>query len=118
MKGILIVSKFWTNIFSAGKAAAITIFPFIFVLNRLFAQDDVLVNHERIHIRQAIELLVLPFYLAYILEFLLRYIQHRDFKKAYLAISFEREAYTEERNLTYLKKRKIWSFLRYMKDAK
>lgn len=114
MKGILIVSRFWTKIFSAGKAAAVTIFPFILLADARLAEDKVLLNHERIHLRQALELLVIPFYLLYGLEFCWHYFQHRDFRKAYLSISFEREAYANEKNLAYLPKRKCWSFVRYI----
>ncbi|HLS95438.1 hypothetical protein BC792_101223 [Sphingobacterium allocomposti] len=114
MRGILIVNKFWTNLFSARKAAAVTVFPFIFVLNRSFSQDRVLVNHERIHIRQALEMLVIPFYLWYLLEFLIRYVRYGRFRKAYLNICFEREAYAGEKDQHYLKKRKPWAFLLYL----
>ena len=31
MKGKILVSRFWTKVFSFGKAEAITIFPFIFL---------------------------------------------------------------------------------------
>jgi hypothetical protein len=31
--------------------------------------DKVFVNHEKIHLRQQLELLVLPFYVWYIIEF-------------------------------------------------
>jgi hypothetical protein len=33
--------------------------------------------------------------------------------KAYLAISFEREAYAKEDDFDYLKKRKFWNFIKY-----
>lgn len=35
--------------------------------------------------------------------------------KAYREISFEKEAYENERNLHYLEKRKWFSFLKYLK---
>lgn len=80
--------------------------------------DVVLINHESIHIAQAIELLVVPFYIFYFFEFLIRLIEYRDFHRAYLNISFEREAYHNEDNLGYLKSRKSWAFLRYYKFKK
>lgn len=74
-----------------------------------------LINHERIHIRQAIELLVLPFYVWYLIEFMIRYIHFRDFKRAYYSISFEREAYENQHRLNYCSTRPFWCFLNYVK---
>lgn len=71
-------------------------------------------NHERIHVRQQLELLILPFYIWYALEFILRWIQYKEIHKAYRNISFEREAYSNEANLHYLKNRKCWSFAGYL----
>ncbi|WDF68142.1 hypothetical protein PQ465_17820 [Sphingobacterium oryzagri] len=115
MHGVLIVSWFWTNFFSGGRAVAITIFPFIFVSRSDLAKDNVLLNHERIHLQQALELLVLPFYIFYLLEFCLRYVQHKNFNKAYFALSFEQEAYAFQADLGYLRRRKLWAFRRYLK---
>ena len=114
MRGKVIVSKFWTKFFSLGKAQAITIFPFIFLKYQSDKINKVLINHERIHILQAIELLILPFYILYLTEFMVRLIQYRNFTRAYLNISFEREAYENENNLDYLKTRKFYSFLKYV----
>lgn len=113
MKGKVIVSSFLTRLFSAGRASAVTIFPFIFVKTRKLREDMVLINHEQIHIAQALELFVFPFYLLYLLEFLIQLVRHRDFHRAYRNISFEREAYCNETDLDYMKYRKVWSFTRY-----
>lgn len=48
--------------------AGITIFPFIFV-KRL--NNVKLINHEKIHIRQQLELLVIPFFIIYGIEWLI-----------------------------------------------
>ncbi|MCM1292357.1 MAG: hypothetical protein NC111_02945 [Bacteroides sp.] len=61
-----------------------------------------MINHERIHTAQMRELLFIPFYIIYFLEWLMRLIQHRNWFKAYKAISFEKEAYTHGDDLTYL----------------
>jgi hypothetical protein len=37
------------------------VFPFVIVGDALDKENSVLVNHEKIHIRQQLELLVLPF---------------------------------------------------------
>nr|WP_248395372.1 hypothetical protein [Bizionia sp. M204] len=92
----------------------LTIWPFIFLKNRLLKEDVVLINHERIHIRQQIELLVLPFFILYVLEFILRFFQYRSWHLAYRNISFEREAYENENDLNYLKSRPFWNFSNYV----
>lgn len=91
----------------------ITLFPFIFLFSENEKQDLVVLNHEKIHIRQQFELLIFPFFLWYLLEFLYKWILFKDKKKAYLNISFEREAYTNEKDLHYIKQRSFWSFLNY-----
>ncbi|MGV0970286.1 MULTISPECIES: hypothetical protein [unclassified Empedobacter] len=92
----------------------ITIFPFIFLRDKKLKNDEVLINHETIHIIQQLELLVVFFYPFYLIEYAIRLIQYRDQHKAYRNISFEREAYANENNLNYLKKRKFYSFLKYI----
>ncbi|WP_026704136.1 hypothetical protein [Flavobacterium soli] len=93
----------------------LTLFPFVMLRNNSDKENKVLLNHEKIHIRQQLELLILPFFLLYFLEYLFRLVQFKDRNKAYRNISFEREAYVNERNLDYLKYRKIWNFLVYIK---
>lgn len=115
MKGKVIISSFLTTLFSAGRANAVTIFPFVFVQAKRMREDSVLINHEQIHIIQSLELLVLPFYVLYVMEFFIRFVRCRDFNRAYRNISFEREAYHNETDLNYLKNRKYWSFIRYYK---
>lgn len=92
----------------------ITLFPFVFVKYGRLKHDRFLINHERIHLKQQLELLILPFFIWYVLEFLLRYIQYKNWHQAYRHISFEREAYQKESDLEYLKKRSFWSFLKYL----
>ena len=91
----------------------ITIFPFMFLKNKGLKINFVLINHEKIHLRQQIELLVVPFFILYCLEFLVRLIQYKKWKLAYRNISFEREAYANEWNLDFLKKRSFWNFIHY-----
>lgn len=90
---------------------AITLYPFIFVRNDSDKLDKELINHERIHLRQQKELLVLFFYIWYFLDFLFKYLRYRNWDKAYRNIIFEREAYNNQSNLDYLKVRGIWWFL-------
>lgn len=88
----------------------ITLFPFIFV--RKDKVSKVLVNHERIHIRQQAELLLVGFYVVYLVHWLWNLAKYKDANKAYRNIVFEREAYENEGDLDYLKNRKIFALWR------
>lgn len=92
----------------------LALFPFVFLKTKELRYHKNLINHEKIHLRQQLELLVLPFYIIYGMEFLVRMLYYRNWKNAYRNISFEREAYENEKNLDYLKSRPFWEFLRYM----
>lgn len=92
----------------------LTLWPFIILKEPHLKTDTVLVNHERIHLRQQQELLLFPFYLLYLIEWLFRSIYYWDSYKAYKNLSFEREAYSHEHDLEYLQHRRPFSFLRYL----
>ncbi len=108
---ILIVFKYLTPKGFRG----ITIYPFVFLANKSDRNDLVFVNHERIHIRQQLEMLVLPFFVWYAIEFIFRCIQYRNAKMADYNISFEREAYAKEKELDYLQSRSFWAFCDFLK---
>ena len=95
---------------------AITILPFIFVRNKLLAQNAVLLNHEHIHLRQQLELLILPFYIWYITEYFIRLIMYKSKWQAYRNISFEREAYANDSNPHYIRRRSFWNFIKYLRS--
>lgn len=92
----------------------LTTFPFIFVRQDMDKENLVFLNHEKIHLRQQLELLILPFFIWYFLEYLVRLVQYRNRELAYRNISFEREAYTNETNLDYLKSRSLLRFAKYL----
>ena len=94
--------------------SGLAIFPFVFVAKQKYMGNTVFINHEKIHIRQQLELLVFPFFMWYFLEFLVRLLQYRDKYVAYKNISFEREAYANEHDPMYLKSRNLWRFLNYL----
>ena len=91
----------------------ITLWPFIIARKKRLKEDAVFVNHEKIHLRQQAELLVIPFYLWYSLEFVFRIFQYKNKQAAYKNISFEREAYGHEKDPAYLKARPFWGFINY-----
>ena len=76
--------------------------------------DAHVINHERIHTRQQIEMLVIPFYIFYIAEWLIRLVQYRNHHKAYMNISFEREAYSHGHDLSYLNSRKLYAWIKFI----
>lgn len=90
------------------------LFPFVFFKNSSDKKNMTLLNHEKIHLRQQLELLLFPFLILYSLEFIIRLIQYKNFDKAYRNISFEREAYANETNFDYLKNRNFFGFLNYL----
>jgi hypothetical protein len=106
---ILIVFKYLTPKGFRG----LTFFPFVFLADKDDKLNKFFINHEKIHLKQQLELLIFPFYVWYILEYFYRLIQYKNKKEAYYNISFEREAYKNEKDLNYLKKRSLWEFLKY-----
>lgn len=92
----------------------ITIFPFVFLKHKKDVANKTLLNHEKIHLQQQVELLILPFYLWYFVEFLVKLAIYKNKNKAYKNISFEREAYRFDNNLDYLNTRKRFGFIKYL----
>ena len=92
----------------------LSLWPFIFLKNDSLKEDIVLINHEKIHLQQQKELLIVPFYIFYIIEWIFRTVFYFNSYKAYQNISFEREAYYHEKNLDYLNDRKAFSFIKYL----
>ncbi len=107
---IFVVSKYLTPKGFRG----ITFFPFVFLSDKKDKANPIFLNHEKIHLRQQIELLVIPFFIWYGFEFLIRLIQFKSWREAYYNICFEREAYKKEKDLSYLKQRSFWNFLKYI----
>ncbi|WP_395074008.1 hypothetical protein [Flavobacterium sp.] len=92
----------------------LTFFPFVILKYKSSKNDLITINHEKIHIRQQLELLILPFYVWYFGNLFYNYLKYRNFQKAYRNIIFEREAYANETHLNYLKSRSFWRFLKYL----
>lgn len=90
----------------------ISLWPFVLVKPN--EPDGILINHERIHLRQQAEMLVIPFYIWYLLEWLIKLAYYKNWDQAYRNICFERESYINEDKLDYLKTRGFWEFLKYL----
>jgi len=93
---------------------AINLFGILFVRKDASFLTEKDMNHEKIHTAQGRELLWIVFYLWYGIEWVIRFIQYRSSKQAYYNISFEREAYANEKDLGYLIKRRLFSFWHYV----
>lgn len=78
---------------------AINLFGIIVTCEEL---SKVELNHELIHTVQARELLYIPFYLWYIIEWFYLYLKYRDWMRAYYNIRFEKEAYAHQEDLEYI----------------
>lgn len=95
------------------KGYCLNLFGTLWTRDKSWIDRDV-INHESIHNAQQRELLFIPFYVLYILEWLIRLVCYRNLNKAYTDISFEREAYANGHDHSYLKKRRPYSFLKYI----
>jgi len=90
---------------------AINLFGVLFVRKNVILTDEI-INHESIHTSQIRELLYVFFYLLYLLEWIFKLFKYG--LNSYYNISFEREAYDNENELTYLNSRKRFAFLKYL----
>ncbi len=101
----------WITSLSGKSISAITLAPFGIYIKEKYIDNQKTINHEKIHWKQQIEMLILFFYLWYFIEWLIRLITTND---AYHSISFEKEAYDNDDNLDYLKSRKLYSWIKYL----
>lgn len=132
--------KVVNNIIPVKGKKAMTIWPFLFIRKdeRMTRDDD---NHEDIHSEQQMEVICIAFllirflslvfdalsmwwvfvsptvyYALYGLEYAFRRIVLRnDANTAYKSVSFEREAYENETNYSYIKNRSMFAFIKYLK---
>ena len=89
----------------------INLFGILFCRKQL---DKIDINHEAIHSKQMQEMLYIPFYIWYIIEYLIKLF----IGNAYRNLSFEREAYNNQYNLNYLNNRKHYSWIKYVVERK
>jgi len=91
---------------------AITLFFLVFSKGEISEETR---RHETIHFQQYLETFVVGFLLIYIFEYLYSaLIKKKGFSRdSYLAIRFEQEAWTQDKDVDYLKTRKRFSWLNY-----
>ncbi len=127
----------FNNIIPFKGFLAICLWPYIFVrMSEAHLYNVNKSNHEHIHAEQQKEmlcvgvalavfacivggglwsLLCLPIFLWwYCIEWLIRFLCCWNFDKAYRNISFEREAYSNEKDLDYLRRRQYFAWISYI----
>jgi hypothetical protein len=114
---IILYSNFLTKSFTLGSRIVngFAFFPFIVVRRDLRGtiEAQYTINHERIHIRQQVELLLIIFSIWYIISYIKGRFGGFSKREAYRNIIFEREAYENMYDMRYLENRKLFSFLNY-----
>lgn len=97
-------------------------YKYINIFGLIFTRDkskitDVEYNHEKIHLKQMQEMLWLPFYIWYGIEYLIISIARLSDKQGdrYHDVSLEEEAHNNDTNLEYYKQRKHFAWLKYIK---
>ena len=108
---VLIIPYIFPSTFNA-----LAVWPFIILKEPGLKGDAILLHHERIHLRQQLELLWIFFFIIYLTEFIAKIIIYKQPKRAYRNISFEREAYENEYDLDYVRRKPMWSFRAYIFD--
>lgn len=103
-----------TSILPFNGFSAINLLGILFVHPGVYLSNEMM-NHERIHTAQQREMLFVFFFLVYFIEWLVRLPMRGN---AYRNISFEREAYANQRNLNYLESRPLYAWRRYMKRVR
>ena len=87
--------------------------PFGIYIHEAHMNNQRIVNHERIHWQQQLEMLVLFFYLWYLIEWVIKLFKYG--KQSYYNISFERECRDGQYDNNYLKKRKAFTWIKYLR---
>lgn len=106
----------YNNIIPFEGYKAVNLFGVLFVRAGSTMSEEEL-NHERIHTAQMKEMLYVPFYIWYCVEYLIKR-WSRTQSEAYEAIGFEREAYDNQDNLTYLESRRHYAWRAYLSKDK
>ena len=112
----------YNNIIPFPGYLAINLFGILFVRKDAAQRKSVsefVINHETIHSKQMKEMLWIPFYIWYGIEWFIKLFNYNfDSHTAYRNISFEREAYENENDLSYKYHRKRYNWLKLLKRTK
>lgn len=94
---------------------AINLFGIIFAKGSCDAE---VLRHEYIHTLQMRETGYIGFYLFYVVEWLVKAVLKRSFFQGYLAISFEREAYTFDYDSNYPRRRRHYAWRHFLRSGR
>lgn len=95
----------------------LAVWPFILVKEQAYTQkgnSTHTLRHERIHIRQQLECLLVGFFALYAVQLLVGLLRYGSLSDAYHAVCFEMEAYDNENKGSYLRRRRPFAFLQYL----
>lgn len=113
---VAIYSKGLLKLIGIKNAKAFAIFPIMGFKDESFETQRI-INHEKIHFRQQIELLFIGEILCRLIERLyLRLFLSKNSLDSYKLCCFEQEAYLNQDNDNYLKDRKLFSFIKYIRN--
>jgi len=95
------------------NTTVITLAPFgIYFKNEKNIKFTYIVNREKIHWRQQMEMFIIPYYVWYMIEYLIKVIIYGEY--AHASISFEREAYKYNTNPMYYINRKRYAWIQFI----
>lgn len=88
---------------------------FVFIWICKLTKDEVqLVRHEKIHFLQQVEMLFIFHWIFYALFYLISRVKGHGHYVAYRYNPFEMEAYSNEHDVDYLRKRKMFAWASYV----
>lgn len=102
--------NWFVTLITFGWASGITLAPFGIYLKEKHFGDIRIINHESIHWKQQLEMLIVFFYLWYFIEWIIKIFTSSG--SAYRSLSFEREAYDNENDFNYLETRKHFAWFK------
>ncbi len=102
--------------FVGNGVKGICLAPFGIYIKKKSMKDIKTIQHESIHWKQQWEMMLIFFYLWYFVEYLIRlfFFENGRLNNAYRNISFEREAYDNDGDDTYLASRNLFSWTKYL----
>lgn len=110
------LKKVYSKHFPFEGYIALTFYPWEFIRKDLKDKYTPTTDrHETIHGHQQVETLWLLFFILYSFEYIIKlFVCGFNHKKAYHSISFEQEAYANEKNENYLNKRHSYAWVKYV----
>ena len=85
----ILISPAFIRYFTPKNISGISIFPFIILERKEIKEDKTFVQHEMIHIRQQMELILILFIILYYLEFLILFIKYGNLQQAYRYVLYK-----------------------------